>query len=167
MQYPTVFPALVYDDPSAAIDFLTTAFGAEQHAVYGEDGAVRHAELSLGNGLVMFSAARPDTQPAGGAAVYVAISDPDARCARAREAERRSSASRTTRTMDRATSARRTPRATSGTSARTSRSKRTAHQPLPRSRLRKRKSPLSRDFPMERAGIEPATSGLQSRRSPS
>ena len=38
MKYPTVFPALVYDDPSAAIDFLTTAFGAEQHAVYGEDG---------------------------------------------------------------------------------------------------------------------------------
>ena len=86
MKYPTVFPALVYDDPSAAIDFLTTAFGAERHAVYGENGAVRHAELSLGNGLVMFSAARPDTQPAGGAAVYVAISDPDARCARAREA---------------------------------------------------------------------------------
>jgi uncharacterized glyoxalase superfamily protein PhnB len=86
MKYPTVFPALVYDDPSAAIDFLTSAFGAERHAVYGENGAVRHAELSLGNGLVMFSAARPDTQPAGGAAVYIVVSDPDAHCARAREA---------------------------------------------------------------------------------
>ena len=76
MKYPTVFPALVYDDPSAAMDFLTSAFGAERYAVYGENGAVRHAELRLGNGLVMFSAARPDTQPAGGAAVYIVVSGP-------------------------------------------------------------------------------------------
>ena len=162
MKYPTVFPALVYDDPSAAIDFLTSAFGAERHAVYGENGAVRHAELSLGNGLVMFSAARPDTQPAGGAAVYIVVPDPMLTASELARRVRRSSASRTTRTTDRATSARRTPKATSGTSARTSRSERTAHQPPPRFRPRKRKSPLSRDFPMERAGIEPATSGLQS-----
>jgi uncharacterized glyoxalase superfamily protein PhnB len=86
MDNPTVFPSLVYDDPSTAISFLTTAFGAERHAVYGDNGAVRHAELRFGNGLVMFSAARPDTQPAGKAAVYVVVDDPDAHCARATEA---------------------------------------------------------------------------------
>ena len=54
--------------------------------MYGENGAVRHAELSLGNGLVMFGAARPDPAAGGQAAVYVAISDPDTCCARARGA---------------------------------------------------------------------------------
>ena len=86
MSHPTVFPALVYDDPAAAIDFLTTAFGAERHAVYNDNGAVRHAELRLGNGIVMFGPARPDTKPAGSAAIYVVVEDPDAHCARAREA---------------------------------------------------------------------------------
>ncbi len=68
MSHPTVFPALVYDDPGAAIDFLTAAFGAERHAVYDDNGAVRHAELRLGNGIVMFGPARPDTSRRGAAA---------------------------------------------------------------------------------------------------
>lgn len=86
MSHPTVFPALAYEDPAAAIDFLTTAFGAERHAVYGDDGAVQHAELNLGNGIVMFGPTRPDTQPSDTAGIYVVVDDPDAHCARAREA---------------------------------------------------------------------------------
>jgi uncharacterized glyoxalase superfamily protein PhnB len=89
MDYPTVFPTLSYDDAEAALDFLTTAFGAEQHAVYrDETGAIHHAEVRLGNGIVMFGSARGDvaaTRGAGGG-IYVVVKDPDAHCARARGA---------------------------------------------------------------------------------
>ncbi len=88
MSNPTVFPTLVYDDASAAIDFLTNAFGAERHAVYGENGTVQHAELRLGNGIVMFGPSRPDSAATrgGGGGVYVVIDDPDAHCVQARGA---------------------------------------------------------------------------------
>ena len=87
MSHPTVFPSLVYDDAKAAVDFLTAAFDAERHAVYEDNGAVQHAELRLGNGLVMFGASGPDAQASrGGAGVYVVVQDPDALCERARGA---------------------------------------------------------------------------------
>ena len=89
MTHPTVFPALNYDDARAAIDFLVTAFGGERHAVYeGDDGSIRHAEISFGNGIVMFGPASsefPATRGAGGG-VYVVVDDPDALHARARDA---------------------------------------------------------------------------------
>ena len=53
-EHPTVFPTMSYRDADAAIDFLQRAFGAEPHAVYrDEQDRVRHAELRLGNGMVM------------------------------------------------------------------------------------------------------------------
>ena len=89
MEYPTVFPTLHYDDAQAAIDFLTAAFGAARHAVYDDGkGTIVHAELRLGNGLVMLGPARseaPATRGKGGG-IYVVVDDPDAHCARAREA---------------------------------------------------------------------------------
>src|SRR5262245_38321366 len=88
MNYPTVFPSLVYDDAAAAVDFLTSAFGAERHAVYGDNGSVQHAELRMGNGLVMFGSSRGDAKATrgGGGSIYVVLDDPDAHAARAREA---------------------------------------------------------------------------------
>ena len=88
MSDPTVFPTLVYDDANAAIDFLTNAFGAERHAVYGDNGTVQHAELRLGNGLVMFGSAGADAKATrgGGGGVYVVVEDPDALCEKARGA---------------------------------------------------------------------------------
>jgi uncharacterized glyoxalase superfamily protein PhnB len=81
-EHPTVFPTITYADPDAGIDFLTRAFGAEPHAVYrDEGGAVRHAELRLGNGMVMLGGGG-----AAGGGVYVVVDDPDAHCARARAA---------------------------------------------------------------------------------
>jgi uncharacterized glyoxalase superfamily protein PhnB len=89
MDYPTVFPTLTYDDADAALEFLTTAFGGEQHAVYrDETGAIHHAEVRLANGIVMFGSARGDvaaTRGAGGG-VYVVVEDPDGHCDRARNA---------------------------------------------------------------------------------
>lgn len=52
----TVIPALRYRDAVAAIDWLCHAFGFEKKAVYPNvDGTIGHAELTLGNGMVMLS----------------------------------------------------------------------------------------------------------------
>jgi uncharacterized glyoxalase superfamily protein PhnB len=89
MGHATVFPTLSYDDAQAAIDFLVDAFGAERHAVYaGDEGTIRHAEISFGNGIVMLGSARPGGSATRGKAggIYVVVDDPDARCERARTA---------------------------------------------------------------------------------
>ena len=86
MSHPTVFPSLVYDDAKSAVDFLTAAFDAQRHAVYEDNGAIQHAELRLGNGLVMFGSSGADAQATRGAGVYVVVDDPDALCERARSA---------------------------------------------------------------------------------
>src|SRR6476660_5571032 len=81
--HPTVFPTMSYRDADAAIEFLERAVGAEQHAVYrDESGHVRHAELRLGNGMVMLG----EAEAAAGGGVYVVVPQPDDHCARAREA---------------------------------------------------------------------------------
>jgi uncharacterized glyoxalase superfamily protein PhnB len=83
---PTVFPILTYDDAQAAIDFLVKAFGAERHALYGgDDGTIQHAEVRLGNGIVMLGSSRADS-PATRNSVYVVVENPDEHCARARKA---------------------------------------------------------------------------------
>ncbi len=85
---PDVYPILRYRDAHAAIDWLCQAFGAEKLLVVpAEDGSVRHAELKLGNGAIMLGGVRDDAWgTAGTAAVYVAISEPDAHYARAKAA---------------------------------------------------------------------------------
>ncbi len=81
--YPTVFPTMSYRDADAAIEFLERAFGAEQHTVYrDESGHVRHAELRLGNGMVMLG----EAEAAAGGGVYVVVPQPDEHCAQARAA---------------------------------------------------------------------------------
>lgn len=89
---PSICPTLVYRDAKAAIKLLTEAFGFSQVAVYeGEDGAVVHAELAYGNGVVMlgskgtggvFDKAMGDAGPSG---VYVVVEDVDAHHRRAVE----------------------------------------------------------------------------------
>jgi uncharacterized glyoxalase superfamily protein PhnB len=82
-EHPTVFPTMKYRDPDSAIEFLQRAFGAEQHAVYRDgEGRIRHAELRLGNGMVMLGQA----DAAEGGDVYVAVPEVDGHYARAREA---------------------------------------------------------------------------------
>jgi uncharacterized glyoxalase superfamily protein PhnB len=55
----TVIPTLRYSDAAAAIAWLYEAFGFERHLVVpGEDGAVLHAQLVFGNGMVMLASAR-------------------------------------------------------------------------------------------------------------
>src|ERR1700735_1761171 len=59
---PTLTPALRYKDAPAAIAFLCRAFGFERHAVYSDPeipGIVLHAQLTLGNGMIMLSSDLP------------------------------------------------------------------------------------------------------------
>jgi uncharacterized glyoxalase superfamily protein PhnB len=84
---PTVFPGLMYRDARAAIDYLVTAFGFEVvQVVPREDGQVAHAELRLGNGLVMVTSTPSDPDSPfdwGRSGVCVVVDDPDAHFARA------------------------------------------------------------------------------------
>ncbi len=60
-QFATIIPTLRYRDASAAVDWLCQAFGFEKHLVVpGEDGAIVHAELVFGNGMIMVGSARED-----------------------------------------------------------------------------------------------------------
>ena len=55
----TVIPTLRYNDAPKAIAWLCEAFGFEERLVVpGEDGSILHAQLVLGNGMVMLGSAR-------------------------------------------------------------------------------------------------------------
>lgn len=57
----TLMPTLRYKDAPAAIDWLTRVFGFERHAVYANpDGTIAHAELTLGNGMIMLGSCKSD-----------------------------------------------------------------------------------------------------------
>ncbi|MFN0194766.1 MAG: VOC family protein [Aestuariivirga sp.] len=52
----TIMPVLRYRDAPAAIEWLCQTFGFEKHLVIpGKDGAIAHAQLSFGNGMVMLA----------------------------------------------------------------------------------------------------------------
>jgi uncharacterized glyoxalase superfamily protein PhnB len=79
---PTIFPSIGYRDQNAAIDFLTRAFGFEEHVFYrNPDGSIAHAELRYGPSIMFVSTADP-----GRGHLYVAVEDADAHCERARNA---------------------------------------------------------------------------------
>ena len=82
---PNVFPFVSYADADAALDWLSRAFGFEEHAVYrSDDGVIRHAQVSLGPGIVMFGHGDPADRASNG--IYVAVEDADAHYERAKAA---------------------------------------------------------------------------------
>ena len=90
---PSVIPALFYDDPSAALDWLAKAFGFEPRLSFTDDaGRIAYAEVELGDGVVAVRQTRGhsphDRSPraAGGvntAHLAVAVPDVDLHCAAA------------------------------------------------------------------------------------
>lgn len=92
---PTIIPAMRYQDAPAAIDWLVRAFGFERHLVVpAENNMIAHAQLTLGNGMIMLGSARDDDYGAlirtprdlGGLtsqAPYIIVDDADAHHARA------------------------------------------------------------------------------------
>jgi uncharacterized glyoxalase superfamily protein PhnB len=92
---PTIFPCLSYRDAPAAIQWLGRAFGFEKVCAYpGPDGTIVHAELRLGNGMIMLGSPKgrqPSQNPTGGPddweqSIYIVLDDVDAHYARARAA---------------------------------------------------------------------------------
>src|SRR5271170_3504357 len=54
----TVIPGLRYRDAPAAIEWLCDVFGFEKQLVIpNEDGTIAHAQLILGNGMIMVGTA--------------------------------------------------------------------------------------------------------------
>ena len=59
----TLYPCFFYDDAPTAIEFLCKAFGFRKRLVVpGDDGTVKHAELSLGPAVIMLSSSRPESR---------------------------------------------------------------------------------------------------------
>lgn len=94
----TLIPCMRYVDAHAAIEFLCRAFGFQRHAVYTDPEQpqiVIHAQLTLGDAMVMLGSARDDEareryrfrtpSEAGGitTCVCAVIADPDAHYAQA------------------------------------------------------------------------------------
>lgn len=95
----SVIPGASYRNAPQAIEWLCRVFGFEKHAVYpGPDNTIMHAELTLGDGMIMLGSLREDNDyrrftkhpdEIGGAethSVSLIVSDADAVCARAKAA---------------------------------------------------------------------------------
>jgi PhnB protein len=83
--YGTVTPFLTIDGASDAIEFYKKAFGAtERLRMPGPEGKLMHAEITIGNSVVMLSDAmrRPATQ----SAIHLYVEDCDATFAQALDA---------------------------------------------------------------------------------
>ncbi len=91
----TIIPGHRYRNARAAIDWLCQVFGFERHAVYeGENGTIAHAELTLGNAMIMLGSGKDDEHgrslkspdELGGietCSLYIVVPDADAAHARA------------------------------------------------------------------------------------
>ncbi len=59
--YPRVTPYLIVDGAAAAIDFYNSVLGAtERMRMGGPDGKVGHAELEIGNSVIMLADEHPE-----------------------------------------------------------------------------------------------------------
>ena len=92
--YEHPIPSLVVDGADQAIEFYTRAFGAKERGrMNGPDGKVAHAELEIGDSVVMLadpfpqSARRPPKELGGtSVGVFLYVEDVDAVVERAVEA---------------------------------------------------------------------------------
>jgi uncharacterized glyoxalase superfamily protein PhnB len=76
--YHSITPYLVVDGAARLIDFLVQAFGAEEVERFAAPGnRVGHAELRIGDSVVMLGDARPE-HPAMQAMLYLYVDDVDA-----------------------------------------------------------------------------------------
>jgi PhnB protein len=84
--YHTLSPSLIVDGASQAIDFYKRAFGATERGVMpGPDGKIAHAELQIGDSVLMLSDpypmqnAKPPTELSGTTvSIFIYVEDVDA-----------------------------------------------------------------------------------------
>jgi len=92
--YPRVTPYLIVDGGAAAIDFYKSVLGGtERMRMEGPDGKVGHAELEIGNSMIMLADENPDMDARGPKSVggtpvslHVYVEDADSVFERALEA---------------------------------------------------------------------------------
>jgi uncharacterized glyoxalase superfamily protein PhnB len=57
LRYPALCPYLCYEDTPAAMDWLACAFGFQERPRSTDaDGSIRHAEMELGDAVIMMAA---------------------------------------------------------------------------------------------------------------
>jgi uncharacterized glyoxalase superfamily protein PhnB len=81
----SIYAALRYRDCPAAIAWLKSALGFEEHVVYpNDDGTIAHAQLQFGGNLIMLGSfpggpsgtSLPELGDAFGAGIYIALDTP-------------------------------------------------------------------------------------------
>lgn len=76
--YHTVTPYLVVPHVSRLLTFLAEAFGAVERIRYPRaDGSVMHAEVKIGDSIVMMGEPTPGMEPVPGA-IFLRVDDADA-----------------------------------------------------------------------------------------
>lgn len=76
--FHTVTPYLVVTDPAQLIEFLVEAFDAvEIHRVQRHDGSIMHAQVQIGNSMLMMGGATTE-YPAMPAGIYLYVENADA-----------------------------------------------------------------------------------------
>lgn len=81
--YHTVTPYLTVQGADKVLDFLKKAFDAEEiHCMTSPDGKVTHAEVRIGDSVVMLAEARGEWKPMP-SAIYLYVKDADATFKRA------------------------------------------------------------------------------------
>ena len=84
--YHSVTPYLTVQGAAKLLDFLKQAFAAiELHRMTRPDGTVGHAEVRIGDSVVMLAEARDEWKPMPGA-MYLYVNDTDAAYQRALQA---------------------------------------------------------------------------------
>ncbi len=84
-----VIPSMRYRDAAAAIDWLCRVLGFSKHLVVkGEGNSIAHAQLTLGDGMIMLGSERDDAhgklmsipgpEGANTQSVYIVVDDPEA-----------------------------------------------------------------------------------------
>lgn len=81
--YERVTPYLICKNAEGAIDFYKRAFGAEELFRIGQPGMVGHAELRIGNSIIMLAdefppmATSPETLGGSPVSLYIYVEDVD------------------------------------------------------------------------------------------
>lgn len=84
--YHTVTPYLIVDGVARLLEFLSQAFGAKERIMlYRNDGSVMHAEVQIGDSVVMMGEPTKEFGPMP-SSIYLHVSDCDAVYRRALQA---------------------------------------------------------------------------------
>jgi uncharacterized glyoxalase superfamily protein PhnB len=65
VELPRITPMIAYEDVAAALGWLATAFGFQEREgtrLTSDDGRITHAEMELGDGVIMLANPTPDYQ---------------------------------------------------------------------------------------------------------